>query len=285
MWYDKDDLRSNESLLAEIGRALNGSDYGIAIFSKAYFGKKWTLGELDGLYALETATRKIIIQIWLDVTVEDVKKIFPMLAGRKAIDGTLPIIQIADEIELIVDSARRAKSVTPFEKIKMKLLHAMELSTADANSSRLLRCTQGVDIIKKALTNAFDSIEPAIAEFARLQPGWNVVRTGIILNHRPCLVVHGPFGITGYVEVSKLDMNYATEMKLHISIRRYVKEPYEESEINEKLFDDSFEPFIVSEDCVKWFREEKTITNPAEFLLEELTRQIATRLAMGKRPK
>ncbi len=62
IWYDKEALRgSNDSLLLEIGKAINNADYGITIFSKTYFTKKWTMDEVVGLYQMETATRKIII--------------------------------------------------------------------------------------------------------------------------------------------------------------------------------------------------------------------------------
>jgi hypothetical protein len=39
------------------------------VLSKAFFTKKkWAESELGGLFALETATRKIILPIWKDVT-------------------------------------------------------------------------------------------------------------------------------------------------------------------------------------------------------------------------
>ena len=43
IWYDEYSLKLGDSLTAEIDRGLIEYDYGVVIFSKSFFSKKWAL--------------------------------------------------------------------------------------------------------------------------------------------------------------------------------------------------------------------------------------------------
>src|ERR1700722_2831578 len=80
VWYDEYELTVGDSLLGKINEGLASCDYGVVVLSPSFFAKKWPQAELDGLFALETTTRKIILPVWKDVAFEDVKKFSPVLA-------------------------------------------------------------------------------------------------------------------------------------------------------------------------------------------------------------
>jgi len=78
VWYDKFQLTLGDDLLQKITEGLLTSDFGVVVLSKAFFAKKkWAENELGGLFALETATRKIILPVWKDVTAADVRAYSP----------------------------------------------------------------------------------------------------------------------------------------------------------------------------------------------------------------
>src|ERR1035438_1749005 len=84
VWFDenRDFLTLGDSLLQRIDEGLASCDFGVVVLSKAFFGKKWTRAELDGLFAREGPARKIILPVWKDVSEEEVKAFSPILAGR-----------------------------------------------------------------------------------------------------------------------------------------------------------------------------------------------------------
>ena len=62
-WYDEYSLKLGDSLTAEIDRGLIEYDYGVVIFSKSFFSKKWALNLADngvipaGLYYSSIITK------------------------------------------------------------------------------------------------------------------------------------------------------------------------------------------------------------------------------------
>ena len=74
VWYDKFELTLGDNLLQNITEGLLTSDFAVVVLSKAFFAKKkWAENELGGLFALETATRKIVLPVWKDVTKAEVR--------------------------------------------------------------------------------------------------------------------------------------------------------------------------------------------------------------------
>ncbi len=105
VWFDERDLTLGDSLLGRISEGLNSSDYGVVVLSPSFFAKKWPKAELDGLFALESSTRKVILPIWKEVTEEDVKRVSPILAGQLAVLASEGIPRVVELIRLAVNTS------------------------------------------------------------------------------------------------------------------------------------------------------------------------------------
>lgn len=84
VWYDEFTLKMGDSLRREIDQGLQRSRYGIVILSPAFFAKNWPQWELDGLVAREIAGKKVILPVWHNVTIDDVRGYSPPLADKVA---------------------------------------------------------------------------------------------------------------------------------------------------------------------------------------------------------
>jgi hypothetical protein len=105
VWYDEYELVLGDSLLQKINEGLQKCDYGVVVLSQHFFAKRWPKAELDGLFALETNEKKVILPIWKDVTEDDVKAFSPILSGRLG-------VLYADGIERIISEIKRAVGIT-----------------------------------------------------------------------------------------------------------------------------------------------------------------------------
>src|ERR1700736_2985896 len=105
VWYDEGSLIVGRSLLRQISDGLKSSHYGIVVLSQHFFTKRWPQEELDGLFALETEERKIIIPIWHNVTQSDVKQYSPILAARYASVSAKGVDQVVADIKNAVTYA------------------------------------------------------------------------------------------------------------------------------------------------------------------------------------
>ena len=85
VWLDDFVLKLGDSLRRSIERGLRGSRYGVVVLSPRFFEKEWPQKELDGMSALEVDGRKVILPIWHDVGVAEVRTYSPILADRVAI--------------------------------------------------------------------------------------------------------------------------------------------------------------------------------------------------------
>jgi hypothetical protein len=112
VWYDEGSLIVGQSLLQQISKGLKTSDYGIVVLSPHFFKKKWPQEELDGLFTLETAERKLIIPIWHNVTENEVKQYSAILAARFASVSAKGIGQVLAEIKRAIAFVEREKELT-----------------------------------------------------------------------------------------------------------------------------------------------------------------------------
>lgn len=74
------------------------------IFSHAFFSKRWTAYELNGLVTREMRRREVVLPIWHpELSADDVVDYSPSLADKKALAGSrLSIDEIADELADLV---------------------------------------------------------------------------------------------------------------------------------------------------------------------------------------
>jgi hypothetical protein len=98
VWYDEFSLRPGDSLRESIDRGLSSSRHGLVVLSKAFFAKKWTNWEVNGLVqiCLDDSSRRII-PLWLDVNHSEIKEWSAPIADLVALKGGEPK-QIAKEV-------------------------------------------------------------------------------------------------------------------------------------------------------------------------------------------
>jgi len=150
VWYDKFSMTIGDSLLQKINEGLRDCDYGVVVFSPAFFQKKWPQAELDGLFALETTERKIILPIWKDVTEEDVKAFSPILAGRLGAPTVGGPESVVEEIRRAVEAADRVASFSSVDNA-LSMFKALDNEVLGTKKSEeLARSQEGVHIVAES---------------------------------------------------------------------------------------------------------------------------------------
>ena len=84
VWLDENELRLGDSLRTKIDQGLAESRFGVVVLSHAFFAKDWPQRELDGLAALESPRRKVILPVWHGVDHDVVARYSPLLASKLA---------------------------------------------------------------------------------------------------------------------------------------------------------------------------------------------------------
>ncbi len=98
-WIDENELHIGDVLREKIEDGLSLSTYGVVILSHKFFAKeKWPKRELDILFSLETSEMNKILPIWHNVTVQEVLKYSPILAGRFGCNWNIGPKKIAQQI-------------------------------------------------------------------------------------------------------------------------------------------------------------------------------------------
>ena len=121
VWYDEFSLTVGDSLRSSIDKGLAESDFGVVILSKAFFGKPWPQQELNGLASKETHGNKVILPVWHQPGVDDIRKFSPMLADRIGVPTDQGVQHVATQL------ARAMKIVPP-----KTALHAVVSATSTA---------------------------------------------------------------------------------------------------------------------------------------------------------
>lgn len=104
VWYDETAISVGDSLRESIDKGLTRSRFGAVIFSHAFFAKRWTNYELNGLVTREMQGRKVMLPVWHpELTADDVTSYSPSLADKKALVGArLSVDEIADALAELV---------------------------------------------------------------------------------------------------------------------------------------------------------------------------------------
>ena len=98
VWYDEFTLKIGDSLRRSIEMGLSNSKFGIVVLSPNFFKKEWTQRELDALFVRELDNKRIILPVWLDLDFDDVLKVSPLLADRKASKANAGIETVVREL-------------------------------------------------------------------------------------------------------------------------------------------------------------------------------------------
>lgn len=98
IWYDEFTLKVGDSLRRSIDRGLAHSRYGIVIISPAFLRKEWPQKELDGLVGFEVNGRKVILPVWHEIDVDEVRKYSPTLTDRVATSSKKGLKQVVADL-------------------------------------------------------------------------------------------------------------------------------------------------------------------------------------------
>jgi len=166
VWYDKFQLTLGDNLLQKITEGLLTSDFGVVVLSKAFFAKKkWAENELGGLFALETATRKIILPVWKDVTAADVKSYSPILANKLAVSASEGLQRVVDEIRIAVSVSERKDEISA-DATTSKVKALAQTLEERMDAERLASSEHGARLVSQNVDTLFRMIETLLTEGA-----------------------------------------------------------------------------------------------------------------------
>jgi TolB-like protein len=107
VWLDYDQLTLGDSLRARIDHGLANSKFGVVILSKHFLAKDWPQKELNGLAALDSSERKVLLPVWHGVDGAYVARFSPMLADRLGVSTHRGLDEVAAQIVTAVKGRRR----------------------------------------------------------------------------------------------------------------------------------------------------------------------------------
>lgn len=98
VWYDEFTLTVGDGLRRSIDKGLANSRYGIVVMSPNFLRKEWPQKELDGLASLEVDGRKVILPVWHEIEVDEVRRYSPTLADRVATSSKKGLEQVVADL-------------------------------------------------------------------------------------------------------------------------------------------------------------------------------------------
>jgi len=102
VWLDKLEVSLGDSIHQSIEEGLSRSRFAIVILSKSFFEKYWTMNELNALFSREEVDDKVILPIWHNITLKQVRRHSPILSDRLALQTESGLENIATAIKNVV---------------------------------------------------------------------------------------------------------------------------------------------------------------------------------------
>jgi hypothetical protein len=99
IWYARSELHIGDSLRVSIDAGLAGSEYGVVVLSPNFFVKNWPKVELDALWNLMLQDKSHVLPVLHKLTIDELARHSPMVAGLLAADSDEGAAAIADRIE------------------------------------------------------------------------------------------------------------------------------------------------------------------------------------------
>lgn len=200
VWYDNDELTIGDSLLHEIGKGLNECDFGIVVLSHSFFRKKWPKSELDGLFALETDERKIILPVWKDVTEDDVTGFSPILAARLGSHGDRGIEAVVEDIVRAVQASNRLVEVSSSDQAANGLLEFDNIVAADQRAKDLEGSPEGARLAEEAVARIIKVIGDKVKD---AESSAQLVKFRIISHTQELLNFKGGYALEIVIQFTK----------------------------------------------------------------------------------
>jgi hypothetical protein len=102
VWYDEFTLRVGDGLRRSIDKGLAASKFGAVVVSPSFFKKQWPQRELDGLVAKEIDDRRVILPVWHNVSLAEVRERSITLADRIAANSAEGIQAVVAKLLLAI---------------------------------------------------------------------------------------------------------------------------------------------------------------------------------------
>ena len=150
VWYDEFELSIGKSLSRSIDKGISNSKFGLIVLSKSFFKKNWTEYELKSLNSFEIENGDVLLPLWKDVTVNEVRKFSPYLSDKFALtakdsieDLAIKIIEVCNpklfsEIHFKIRMDKILKTST-VEKVVADELRAAPIRHANLNENLISR--------------------------------------------------------------------------------------------------------------------------------------------------
>lgn len=108
VWYDDYEIKLGDSIPKKIDEGL-GSRFGVVVLSPSFFAKNWPKKELEALLQREAdGGVKVVLPVWHQVAVEDVRNHSKLLSMKKAAMMSKGVQAVADEIVEVIEEAAKA---------------------------------------------------------------------------------------------------------------------------------------------------------------------------------
>ena len=205
VWYDEYELVLGDSLLQKISEGLHKCDYGIVVLSHHFFEKRWPRSELDGLFALETNERKVILPIWHGVLENEVKGYSPILASRLAVSSADGLDKIIDEIKRAVGLTERVRDLQQskwkekFSTLDEGICHKKAVETLYYSTQGVLKVTTAA---RPIISEAQKRAETLVKSCPNLRINFNINSSD-----QDSFSLHSPVGIWLNFYFSTLTIN------------------------------------------------------------------------------
>lgn len=215
VWFAPYELKVGDSLLKKISEGLASCDYGVVILSHHFFAKKWPTAELNGLFALEEPSKKVILPVWKGLTEDDVKKYSPILADRKAADGDAGVEAVVAALRLAVDASGRQRQLGTMESTLQRFTGLAETIKERQESAQLLGGQEGVRLVAEAAELLFDTVEKALAQLASTS---TVLKFAFHRRSNEMLRADGNYRLTLHLNLRNAYVNTATSAVLTVTV-------------------------------------------------------------------
>lgn len=117
IWYSGIELLAGDNISDTVLAGLDNSRYGIAILSKHYLSKSWTIKEFYLLFAKEKDNGKVILPVIYDVTIEELAKKDLDIAGRMGIHASKGMDHVVQKILESIQKEEQINKITKAKKI------------------------------------------------------------------------------------------------------------------------------------------------------------------------
>lgn len=158
VWYSEYELTLGDSLLEKIDQGLANCDFGVVVLSKSFFAKKWPRAEIDGLFARETRSHKIILPIWKDVTEDEVKAFSPILSSKLAVSTAQGIASVIEKIEIALSVSSRQRKHTVVDAARQHVQKLRQTVADKRLAEQILHSERGVELITASFNHLIEII-------------------------------------------------------------------------------------------------------------------------------